>query len=203
MKKKPATQPPLDNEELAVECSAVRVGRPSSYSPDFVEQAFQLCLLGATDAALAAHFGVAESTLYAWKHEYPEFSEAIKKGKLPADAEIANALFNRAKGMDYDEEVPIKLKEVEYSDGKRVKETERVEVVVVRKVVPPDPTSMIFWLKNRKPDQWRDKQSVEHSGGVLHALATLPHHEVARLLKLPDEELRTELARLQSGQSES
>lgn len=145
---------------------ASKGGRPSSYRPEFMQTAYDLCLLGATDAILAEHFGVAASTLYEWKKEYPEFAEAIKRAKVPADATIAGALFDRAKGAVWVEEQAIKLKEVIYQDGKRVKETERVEVVPVTRRAPPDTPAAIFWLKNRQPAHWRDKQEHEHSGTV-------------------------------------
>lgn len=139
-------------------------GRPSSYRPEYAEQAYHQCLAGATDAVLAEFFGVAESTINAWKNQYPEFSEAIKSGKAPADGNVASALYNRAVGAEWVEEQAIKCKTVEYENGKRVREEERVEVVEVTRRAPPDTTAAIFWLKNRRPDVWRDKQDLEHSG---------------------------------------
>lgn len=140
-------------------------GRPSSYKPEFAEQAYQHCLLGATDAVLAEHFGVALSTLSDWKNKFPEFSDALKRGKAPANADVAYALYKRATGAEWMEEQAFKLKSVEYSDtGRKLRETERVEIVEVTRRAPPDPTSMIFWLKNRQPDQWRDKHDHELAG---------------------------------------
>lgn len=129
---------------------AVRRGRPSKYKEEFPEQARKLCLLGARDADLAKFFGVMESTLNEWKKTHPEFSESLKAGKELADAVIADSLFQRAKGYSH----------------------KAVKIMVVDKTVvheeytehyPPDPTSMIFWLKNRRPDLWRDKP--EPDGG--------------------------------------
>lgn len=136
-------------------------GRPSKYDGTFAAEAARLCLLGATDAELAEHFGVAESTFYKWKTEFPEFSEAIKRAKTPADAEVAAALFERATGAEWIEQQAIKVKEVKYEGGKRVSEIERVEVVDVTRRAPPDTTSMIFWLKNRRKIEWRDKVETE------------------------------------------
>lgn len=124
--------------------------------------AYKYCLLGATDEELAAHFSIACSTLYEWKKKYPEFSEAIKKGKKPADAIIAHALFERAKGAEYLEEVAIKCKTVEWVDGHKI-ETEHVEVVRLTKQAPPDTTACIFFLKNRDKAHWSDVQKLEHS----------------------------------------
>lgn len=154
-------------------------GRPSSYQPEYAEQAYQQCLLGATDATLAEFFGVAESTIYEWKKQYPEFCEAIKSGKAPADGNVASALYERATGAEWVEEQAIKVKTVQYEGGKRVIEEERVEVVEVTRRAPPDTTAAIFWLKNRRPDAWRDKQDLEHSGKI----------QVENLESLTDEEL--------------
>lgn len=151
-----------DLERLNVE--APKPGRPTEYDPSYNEEAFGLCLLGAVDAELAEHFGIAQSTLYEWKNRHPEFAEAIKRGKHPADAIVAGSLFQRAQGYEWDEAVPIKVKEVIYENGKRLKETERIETVMVHKVVPPDPTSMIFWLKNRRRGDWKDKQEIGFDG---------------------------------------
>lgn len=132
-------------------------GRPSLYDASFPAQAAELCLLGATDAELADHFGVATSTLYEWKNAYPEFSDAIKAAKKPADAEIASALRERAKGAEWVEEQAFKIKDVIYDNGKRVRETERLEVVQVTRRAPPDTPAAIFWLKNRRAADWKDK----------------------------------------------
>jgi transcriptional regulator with XRE-family HTH domain len=132
------------------------VGRPTKYEERFCEEVRDLCLLGATDDELAEHFGVARSTLSAWKNEFPDFSDAIKKAKRAADAVIAGKLYRRAEGYDYEEQQAFKVK-VGPSE-------ERVEVVEVQKHVPPDPTSMIFWLKNRQPHLWRDVKAQEVSG---------------------------------------
>ena len=53
---------------------------------------------------------------------------------------------------------PIKLKEIKYDNGKRVSENERIEYAEEEVFIPPDTTAQIFWLKNRRPDKWRDKQ---------------------------------------------
>lgn len=129
-------------------------GRPSSYKPEYCEQAFKLCLLGADDKRIADFFEIAESTLYKWKVDYPDFSEALKNGKESADAAIAASLYNRAKG---------------YVGKKTVVATNQGQVTdikVVDEYVAPDTTAAIFWLKNRQSRYWRDKQDVEHSGNV-------------------------------------
>ena len=105
---------------------------------------------GLVDEQIAQNIGIAASTLYEWKKQYPEISEALKKGKEVVDRQVENALLKRALGYEYDEIT------TEY--GKEIKR--------VTKQVVPDVTAQIFWLKNRKPDQWRDKQQIEHSGEI-------------------------------------
>lgn len=125
-------------------------GRPTKYKPEYCQQAYKLCLLGATDKGLANFFEVTESTLNLWKKEYPEFSESLKEGKEEADAVVASSLFHRATGYSHPD-VDIKI-----FKGKIIK-TQLV------KHYPPDSTAAIFWLKNRNPSKWRDKQEIEHS----------------------------------------
>lgn len=131
-----------------------RAGRPSAYKPEYCEQAIKLCRLGSTDKELADFFGVAESTLYEWKKSIHEFSEAIKEGKKLSDAEVADRLFKRATGYEHPED------KIFLHNGKPV-------VVPTIKHYPPDAVSAIFWLKNRRPDLWREKVEVSKTeGGV-------------------------------------
>lgn len=148
-----------------------QVGRPSAYQEDFARQAALHCKLGAMDEDLALFFEVDVRTIHRWKHDHPEFRAAIKDGKIIADMAVAERLHSRACGFEWDEAQPIKVKHVTYENGKRASEVEKVEIVMVHKVVPPDPTSAIFWLKNRAKAHWRDKQDVEH--GVTTELASL------------------------------
>lgn len=123
---------------------ARKPGRPSKYKEEYAEQARKLCLLGAIDAELARCFDVSEQTINAWKREHPAFLDALKAGKEAADAVIAESLYHRARGYSHPAEKII----VVAGAVERVQYTEHY---------PPDPTSMIFWLKNRRPDLWRDK----------------------------------------------
>lgn len=128
-------------------------GRPTKYKPQYARQAYKLCLLGATDAQLADFFEVNESTINDWKKRQEPFFQALKKGKAIADAQIAEALFKRAKGYSH--------RDVHISNYKG-----QITITKLTKHYPPDTTAAIFWLKNRKPEAWRDKQEVEHSGEV-------------------------------------
>ncbi len=129
------------------------LGRPTKYKEEYNEQAYKLCLLGHTDEELASFFEIATSTLYEWKLKYPDFSEALKKGKDIADSNVVASLYHRATGYSH-EDIDIKM----YEGG--IIETPYI------KHYPPDATSAIFWLKNRQPKKWRDKQVTEHEGGV-------------------------------------
>ena len=137
-------------------------GRPTKYREEYNKQAYKLALLGHTDAELAEFFEVAVSTIYEWKLEYPEFSESIKNGKEIADSEIAEGLYDRAKGAVITTQQAIKVRRVDYDDkGKKISESEEIEVVDLEQEVPPDTAAAIFWLKNRQSKKWRDRHNGE------------------------------------------
>lgn len=125
------------------------VGRPTLFKEEFVEQARKLAALGATDREAAEFFEVNEATIHRWKHTHPEFCESLKVGKETADARVEQSLYRRALGYSHDA-VKIMM-----ADGVPI-----VEPFVEH--YPPDTTAAIFWLKNRKPAEWRDKTVVEH-----------------------------------------
>lgn len=134
------------------------MGRPTDYREEYNEQAFKLCLLGATDKELADFFGVCEATINNWKNDYPLFLESLKNGKTTADAEIAASLFKRAKGAIVTQEQAFKMKSTSFEDGKKSHEEEVIEIVELKQELPPDTSAAIFWLKNRQPDKWREKR---------------------------------------------
>lgn len=131
------------------EKSTRQPGRPTDYRPEYAEQAKKLTLLGATDVELADFFQVAVSTISRWKVMQPEFSEALKVGKDAADERVAQSLYHRALGYSHPE-VDI-----------RVVEGQIVQTPLI-KHYPPDTTAAIFWLKNRRKEEWRDKVDVDH-----------------------------------------
>lgn len=136
--------------------------------------------MGATDKDIARYFDVSVRTVYLWKLQHPEFLQAIKTGKVEADTTVAASLFKKAQWTEYDEAHPIKVKEVQYENGKRVREFERIEIVMVRKVLPADTTAAIFWLKNRQPEHWRDASKVEHD----HTLTVRHENMLDRVRRL-------------------
>ena len=129
---------------------------------------------GLTDEQIADNIGISRSTLNSWKDKYSDISDTLKRGKEVVDIEVENALLKRALGYDYTEE------RVERSQDGGKKSIKTVQTV---KHIPPDTTAQIFWLKNRRPDRWRDKQQIEHSGTleVENPLAGLTTEELRKL----------------------
>lgn len=126
-------------------------GRPTKFKSEFIAQAEKLCKLGATDIEVADFFNVEVRTIYRWKAENAEFCQSLKVGKQAADERVERSLFARATGYEHDD-VDIRVIEGQ------------VVQTPIRKYYPPDTTAGIFWLKNRKPADWRDKQELEHNG---------------------------------------
>tara|TARA_R110002012_G_scaffold217304_1_gene388507 strand:+ start:331 stop:777 length:447 start_codon:yes stop_codon:yes gene_type:complete len=123
-------------------------GRPSKYKKEYAKQAEKICLLGATDEFLANYFEVDVSTISNWKNAHSDFLEAIKRGKHEADQKVAESLFGRAVGYSHMEE------KVFNNQGEILTHN-------TTKHYAPDPTAAIFWLKNRQPNQWRDKTETK------------------------------------------
>lgn len=102
---------------------------------------------GLTDKQISKNIGISESTLNDWKKKFPEFSESLKQSKEIADRQVENALRKTALGFYYEEDMV----------------TNQGDVVRVKKYSKPNTTAQIFWLKNRKPADWRDKQEIEQT----------------------------------------
>jgi transcriptional regulator with XRE-family HTH domain len=131
---------------------AKKTGRPSSYNKKYDRIAYQMCLLGATDKQIAEAFGVTEQTVNNWKKDEKgnptSFFESLKKGKVQADAIVADSLYQRAIGYSHPED------KIFNNDGEPL-------IVPTIRHYPPDTTAIIFWLKNRQPALWRDRQEIE------------------------------------------
>lgn len=154
------------------------VGRPSCYRAEYEEQVHKLALLGATDKEIGDFFNVTETTINNWKIAFPEFFESIKRGKIQADAEVAEKLFERAKGYEHPET------KVFCHEG----DITTYEVV---KHYPPDTAAAFIWLKNRR--MWTDRQDFTTGGEKIAAQIVLfsdvikPKEEVT-----PEENVDTE-----------
>lgn len=124
-------------------------GRPPNYHANLLPIVRKLAKIGATEREISDALGIDPSTFWAWKAEYPRFSNALALGKRQSDERVKRALFHRSVGYTHDA-----TKIFKGHDDQPV-------VVPYREHVPPDTNAAIFWLKNRQPDQWRDKIDIE------------------------------------------
>ena len=136
---------------------AKTIGRPSKYKEEYCEQAEKLARLGATDKEMADFFGVTEQTLNNWKtdkdgNETP-FFESLKRGKVESDARVVDSLYQRALGYSCREDKVFLV-------------NKKPLIVPMMKQYPPDTTAAIFWLKNRRPSEWRDRQDINVTGDM-------------------------------------
>ena len=114
---------------------------------------------GLTDAQIAHNVGCSYSTFREWRDNFPALAAALKNGKAPVDLEVENALLKRALGFEYEETV---TEITESADGQQ-----RKQIRKVKKTALPDVTAQIFWLKNRRPDKWRDKPEATGDANAL------------------------------------
>jgi hypothetical protein len=122
------------------------------YRDEYAEQAFRLCLLGHDDADLAKAFQIEKYELVEWRLRQPEFADACKRGRLHADAAVAESLYRRATGYDYQEERAFAFQG-------------HVTTAMVEKHIPADIKAAVFWLTNRtKKSSHPWAQTVEHVG---------------------------------------
>lgn len=131
------------------------MSRPTKYKETYPDQARKLCAKGFTDKDMADFFEVSESTINEWKLKHESFSESIKEGKESFDTEkVEETLLKRALGYEATES------KIEQQEGSPTKKT------MTKKHIPPSDTALIFWLKNRSPAKWRDKQETQLSGVI-------------------------------------
>lgn len=125
---------------------------------------------GFTDEQIATKIGISKQTFYDWKKKYPDFSDSLKKGKEIVDIQVENALLKRALGYEY-----VEYLEECSEDGIKKKKT-------VKHVIP-DTTAQIFWLKNRRPDLWRDKRDLEMSGNINNPFEGVSTADIKKLIQ--------------------
>src|SRR6516165_2659162 len=124
-------------------------GRKTVYSPRMALVARKCCERGMTDNEIADILGISLATLYRWKAEHPAFSRVFKLGKAEADNRVERSLYSRALGYDY-----IAEKAAMTRHGQKT--------MRYRQHIPPDTAAAVWYLKNRKPDRWRDAHRYEH-----------------------------------------
>lgn len=127
-------------------------GKPTAYRSEYCDLGKRMAESGATDLEIADVLRITKTTFYRWLAEHPEFREAVKLGKEPADDRVERSLFNRAVGYEFDS---VKIMQ---DKGEPV-------IVPYREHVPPDPGAAFNWLKNRRPEQWRDRKELTGEGG--------------------------------------
>lgn len=130
---------------------------------------------GLTDEQISKNMSISYSTFREWKKKYSALSAALKKGKTPVDFEVENALLKRAMGFEYEETETI-IEEVDGKQRKRIKK--------IKKIALPETSAIIFWLKNRMPEQWRKFNPVVEAKIKAETQALLKDTEVA-----PSEEI--------------
>jgi hypothetical protein len=128
-----------------------KVGRPTSYKPEYCEQVQKLCALAATDIEIADFFAISVKTLNFWKIKYPEFGASIIDAKEIADIRVQRSLYQRAVGYTFESEKVFQYQ----GEIVRAKTLEHV---------PPDTTAAQWWLRNRQPSKWRDLHQYEIGG---------------------------------------
>ena len=173
------------SETISETIEEAAVGRPTLFKPEYVEQAYRLCLLGATDAELAEFFGVCERTINHWKVSQDEFLQSIRRGKAAADATVAESLYKRAIGYEHPED------DIRVANGEII-------VTPTTKHYPPDTAAASLWLRNRQPHKWKDRVEVKEEINM----NIFPPKDV--LQKIFDESLRrsSEKARMISDRRE-
>lgn len=144
-------------------------GRPTEYTRELAERAYALAQQGATDLEIADGLGVNVATYYRWRNLHPEFREATRLGKEACDERVERSLYQRAIGYSH-EAVKIFMPA----------NAEHPVYAPYTEHFPPDTNAASLWLRNRKPDKWRDKQEIEHTGNIEFAERLVKARERSR-----------------------
>ncbi len=142
-------------------------GRPTKYKDEYPKLAYNYCLLGATNEDLATNFEVSVSTIDLWLQTIEEFSGAVKRGKIIADAKVAQALYRRAIGYKFKEITFEKIADqatLEMTPDEMITQ-DAFKKKIVTKHLPPDAGACMNWLKNRQPSKWREGYDINLNKG--------------------------------------
>lgn len=126
-------------------------GQKGKYNPELLGRIKIWVRNGATNKDICAKIGISEKTFYEWLNKHSNLREALKENKDDVDDQVENALLKRALGFEYEE--------VEETDGPN-----GFERKVKKKRALPSEVACFFWLKNRRPDKWREKRETELTG---------------------------------------
>lgn len=142
---------------------------------------------GMTDEEIARQIGISRSTLIEWKKKYPQISKALLDGKDFADRLVEDSLYKKAMGFYVFEQKAFKVKNIEYdASGKKISEKEELQTAEERHYIEPDIKAIIFWLKNRKPEIWKEKieeNSVDEEGSGVLILTPSQVEKISREVK--------------------
>lgn len=134
---------------------AKKAGQPTKFNEKVEKQILAMALKSFTDVEMADILNITTSTLDNWKKKHSKFFASLKDSKKEADKSVVKSLYERACGFV----CPVEERVIVDADGNE-------ETQMVTKFYPPDPTSMIFWLKNRDKENWRDKHDHVHTGDL-------------------------------------
>ncbi len=125
-------------------------GRPSKYDPGLHTQlVYWMAQNGLTDEQIAIELHISKATLNNWKNKHAEFLDSINKGKELINVLVEGSLLKRAIGFEF-----VEITKTRNTEGK-LKITRKVT-----KYIPGDVAAQFIWLKNRKPNEWRDRKEI-------------------------------------------
>lgn len=137
------------------------------YSEEIIGKIYKLLKRGNTITTTCESVGISTETFYDWKKKKPDFSDAIKKAMAIPDKKVENALYKSAI-------MGHRFKEKEFKAVAVGENIKMIPVKVVTKIIPPNVTAQIFYLKNRQPGEWKDVQEHEIKGKLEHAVFIMP-----------------------------
>lgn len=145
----------------------------SKYRDDFPELAEKYAKQGLTDDQIAGKLGIGKVTYYSYQNKYPNFLNSIKRGKIPVNLEVENALLKRALGYEYDEIT------------RTIVDKEVVSIKIIKKHVIPDVAAEFIWLKNRVPERWKDRQdidiTIDNLNPLYEKLSRIPQSQLEKI----------------------
>ncbi len=182
-----------DTEELKKNS----VGRPLLYETlkisTKLEQVKEWKLNNLSNKQIAKNLGISVSVFCEYLNKYPEFRQAIEKGKEIMADDVENSLLKSATGYNYKKQIPFKVKKVEYNEetGKKIAECEEIVYAEVEEHVPPQAVPGIFMIKNLMPNKYKDKIETEHTVNInVNKLDQLPMEELLKMLSNSEEMLK-------------